>query len=118
MGTGQRVSEQVGFTGMDLTGPPVHRQEQGAGPDARRDLNPRGHTAATGVDPGHPAIGQPVGHRVVGMDLQKGLRMLGRESGHPTGAGHGVPVAQVSADREHERKALTGWLRQTQGDIA
>ena len=46
------------------------------------------------------------------MDLQEGLRMLGREAGHLSGAGHGVPVAEVSADREHQREALTGWLGQ------
>ena len=64
------------------------------------------------MHPGHAAIGQPVGQRVVGMDLQEGLRMLGREAGHLSGAGHGVPVAEVSADGEHQREALTGWLGQ------
>ena len=112
MGTGLLVGEQVGFAGQNLAGAPVHRQKEGAGPDARRDLNPHGHTAAAGVHPGHAAIGQPVGQRVVGMDLQEGLRMLGREAGHLSGAGHGVPVAEVSADREHQREALTGWLGQ------
>ena len=46
------------------------------------------------------------------MDLEQGFRMLGREAGHLSGAGHGVPVAEVSADREHQRKSLAGWLGQ------
>ena len=36
------------------------------------------------------------------------------ESLHHAGAGHGVPLAEITAHGEHQRVDITGWLSQAE----
>ena len=55
---------------------------------------------------------------IAGMHLQNRLWMLLKQPWHLGRAGHGVPMAQVTANAEHQGIRVTGGFRQPKGQVA
>lgn len=104
------MHQGVGFTGFGLCKAPVHWQKHRAAANSIRQRDAGGQGSAPGCDRGQSVVFDAVDLGILGMHFQAWLRMHVVESLHHACAGHGVPLAEVTAHGEYQWVNITGWF--------